>query len=290
MLHAEVRRLTKRYDGVHALREVDWTIRRGEIHALVGENGAGKSTLGRILAGAIGYDSGELLLDGAPVRFRAPRDALAAGVALVHQEIALVPTLSVLENVFLAARPTGALQRRALRRRLQTLMHQTGFVVSQVDAPVSSLRIAEQQKVEILRALVRGADMIVMDEPTAALSDDEAERLYALIRSLRDQGTSVVYISHYLEEVLALADTVSVLKDGQLVRSAPASGETPETLIAAMLGRSLEATFPDKTPPAADAPVVLSVTGVTRPGVLDEIGRASCREGVSSGGVVGGGE
>src|SRR5262249_33590341 len=207
-----------------------------------------------------------------------------------HQEIALVPTLSVLENVFLAARPTGALQRRALRRRLQTLMHQTGFVVSQVDAPVSSLRIAEQQKVEILRALVRGADMIVMDERPAALSDDEAERLYALIRSLRDQGTSVVYISHYLEEVLALADTVSVLKDGQLVRSAPASGETPETLIAAMLGRSLEATFPDKTLPAADAPVVLSVTGLTRPGVIGDVSFA-IREGeiVGLAGLVGSG-
>ena len=266
--HVELKDISKSFGGTRALEGVSLTVRRGSIHALVGENGAGKSTLGKIIAGAYAPDSGQLLLDGEPVRFHSPRDAIARGVILIAQELAIVPALTVAQNVFLGVEPrqAGFQQRRELRRRYRELAASVGFELDG-DANAGSLRTADQQKVEIMRALSRNAQLIVMDEPTAALSRPDVEALHAVIRQLASSGTTVVLVSHFLGEVLELADEVTILRDGRLVRTVPAAGQTEESLMAAMLGRPLDATFPAKHPVGADTPVVLSVRDLVAPGV-----------------------
>jgi ABC-type sugar transport system ATPase subunit len=237
----------------------------------VGENGAGKSTLGKIVAGAHRPDDGELWVDGRRVTYASPRDALADGITLIAQEPTVVPRRSVLENVFLGIERgrAGVVNGRALRRRWRELVEEVGFDLPP-DEPAGSLRVADQQKVELMRAVARDARLIVMDEPTAALTADEGERLFETVRRLRESGTTIVYVSHFLPEVLSLADTVTVLRDARLVRTSAAANETPDSLVSAMLGRSMELTFPDKQPAPDDAPVVLSVDGLTRlPWVAD---------------------
>jgi ABC-type sugar transport system ATPase subunit len=271
-VHVELKGVGKRFGGVQALANIELAVERGSIHALVGENGAGKSTLGKIIAGVHSPDDGEIWIEGRKVEYRSPRDALDDGVTMIAQEPTLVPARSVVENVFLGIEPSrgGLADERQMRTRFEKLAGDIGFALAPT-AAAGSLRVADQQKVEILRSLARSARLIVMDEPTAALTADEAERLFGIVRRLRERGTTIVYVSHFLTEVLALVDTVTVLRDGRLVRTAPAERETPATLVSAMLGRSMELTFPDKEPPPADAPVVLSVRGLTRPGVLDDI-------------------
>ena len=266
--HVELQDISKSFGGTRALEGVSLTIGRGKIHALVGENGAGKSTLGKIIAGAHGPDDGQLLLDGAPVRFHSPRDAISRGVILIAQELAVVPSLTVEQNVFLGVEPrrAGFQHRRELRRKYRELAATVGFELDGA-ANAGSLRTADQQKVEILRALSRNAKLIVMDEPTAALSRPDVEALHAVIRQLASQGTTVVLVSHFLGEVLELADQVTILRDGRLVQTVPAAGQTEESLMAAMLGRPFEATFPAKHPPVRDARIVLEVRELTAPGV-----------------------
>jgi len=271
-LAVEVRGISKRYGGARALDDVSVRIDAGEIHALVGENGAGKSTLGKIVAGAVTADEGEILLDGRPVSIRSPRDAIRHGIALIHQELALAPAMSVLDNVFLGVEPTngGVLDRADQRERFRELADRIGFGQS-ASTRVETLRVADQQKVEVLRALVRNARLIVMDEPTAALTRTEADRLLEIVRDLRRQGVTVIYVSHILGDVLALCDTVTVLKDGRHVETAPARERTVESLVTAMLGRSLDLVFPERVPPPADAPVVLSVRGLSRPPAFEDV-------------------
>jgi simple sugar transport system ATP-binding protein/ribose transport system ATP-binding protein len=271
----EVRDVSKRYGGTQALRNVSLKVSAGEVHALVGENGAGKSTLGRIIAGVELPSEGTVLVNGEETSFGSPREALSGGIALVRQEVNLVPALSVLDNVFLGAEDTtggiGVVKARAERQRLRVLMEQAGFDLDP-DETVSDLRVGDQQKVEILRAIVRDAWLIVMDEPTAALTGDEATRLLAFIRRLRSQGVGFVYVSHDLEQVLSLADDVTVLKDGRLISTAPAAKEDVDGLVSKMLGRSLESMFPDKRERAfAEAPVVLHVEALTREGAFEDI-------------------
>ncbi|MCW3009193.1 MAG: transporter related protein [Solirubrobacterales bacterium] len=264
-LQVSVRSIHKRYAGARALEDVSVSIARGEIHALVGENGAGKSTLGKIIAGAVAPDEGTISVDGEEVRYRSPREAIRAGIALIDQELATVRDMTALDNVFLGAerRSGGMLDRGAQGKRFDELAERVGFTGEQ-GVIAGGLRTADQQKIEIMRALVRGARLIVMDEPTAALSRIEADRLLAIARALREEGVTIIFVSHFLEDVLALADTVSVLKDGRHVRTAPAAKETVETMITAMLGRSLEYVFPEPAPPPPDAPVVLKVRNLTR--------------------------
>ncbi len=271
-VHVEVRGLGKRFGGVQALVGVDLAIERGSVHGLVGENGAGKSTLGRIVAGVGRSDEGELRIDGRKVSYHSPRDALADGVTMIAQEPTLVPRRPVIENVFLGIEENraGVLDDRTMRRQYRALVEEAEFELPP-GALVGSLGVADQQKVEILRSVARNARVIVMDEPTAALTFDEAERLFAIVRRLRERGTTILYISHFLAEVLALVDTVTVLRDGRLVRTAPAASETVESLVSGMLGRSMELTFPPKEPPPTDAPVVFAVRGLTRPGVVDDV-------------------
>jgi len=266
--HVELRDVSKSFGGARALAGVNLQIGRGSIHALVGENGAGKSTIGKIISGVIAPDRGQLLLGGEPVRFRSPRDAFSRRIVLIAQEMSIVPSLSVAENVFLGTEPrrAGFLRRQALGRRYSELAGTAGFELSG-ELNAGGLRTADQQKVEILRALSRNAELIVMDEPTAALSGPDVATLHEVIRRLARSGTTVVLVSHLLGEVLQLADEVTILRDGHVVRTTAAAGQNEESLLNAMLGRSISATFPARQRVGPDAPVVLSVRGLTAPGV-----------------------
>jgi ABC-type sugar transport system ATPase subunit len=288
--HVELAGISRSFGGVRALDEVSLTIAHGSIHALVGENGAGKSTLGKILAGVITPDRGQLLLDGEPVTFRSPREAILRGIVLIAQELSIAPALSVAENVFLGTEPrrAGFVARRALRRRYDDLAATAGFEL-RGDLPGRGLRTADQQKVEILRALCRNARLIVMDEPTAALGRPDAERLHQVIRRLAAAGTTVVLVSHFLREVAELADEVTILRDGRLVRTAPAADETEETMLSSMLGRSLGTTFPPRRPVPPHAPVVLEARGLSAPGVHDVSLDVRAGEIVGLAGLVGSG-
>ncbi|CCH77473.1 Ribose import ATP-binding protein rbsA 2 [Nostocoides japonicum T1-X7] len=267
-----LRGISKSFDGVQALVDVSVDIMPGTIHALVGENGAGKSTLGKILAGVYHADEGQVLLAGAPVTLAGPREALVHGITIVAQEIALVGTRSVLENVYLGSEShTGPFVRtRTLRRRYAELVAETGIDVD-ADTLVDQLSIADQQKVEILRALARNADVIVMDEPTARLATHEAATLMTIFRGLRDQGRTIVFVSHFLEEVFSVSDHVTVLRDGRKVADALAADLTPTELITMMVGRSLDAVFPDKRASADSGDAVLQVRGLTRPQTFEDI-------------------
>ncbi|HEY6277008.1 MAG TPA: sugar ABC transporter ATP-binding protein [Streptosporangiaceae bacterium] len=266
---AELTGIGKSFGAARALEAVSLRIARGSIHALVGENGAGKSTLGKILAGVIAPDQGQFLLDGEPAHFHSPREAIARGIVLIAQELSLVPALPVAENVFLGTEPrrAGFLRRRALHRRYEEMAGSVGFDLP-ADTPAGRLRVADQQKVEIMRALSRDARLIVMDEPTAALSRPDVARLHEVVRRLARDVTTVVLVSHSLREVLDLAGQVTILRDGRVVRTAAAAEETEESLVNAMLGRSVGATFPAKQPPPADAPAVLSGEVTVRAGEI----------------------
>ena len=289
-VHVELRGVSKHFGGVHALESVSATIGAGSVHALVGENGAGKSTLGKIVSGVIPPDQGQLLVRGVPVHFRSPRDALEHGIATIAQELAIVPELSAADNVFLGVEPrhSGYIRRRELRRRYQSLCSSVGLDVPP-DASAGRLRTADQQKVEILRAVARNAELIVMDEPSAALTRDEVRHLHQAIRSLRDSGHTVVLVSHFLWEVLELADVVTVLRDGSVVRSGPCAAETEHSLIEAMLGRSLDTSFPPRQRALSGAPVVLSVRALSAPGVESASLEVHAGEIVGLAGLIGSG-
>jgi simple sugar transport system ATP-binding protein/ribose transport system ATP-binding protein len=282
--------VSKRFGRIQALDDVSIEVRRGSIHALVGENGAGKSTLGKIIAGEHIADAGRMLLDGEPVSFRSPREALEHGIATIAQEAAIVPHLSVAQNVLLGVEPraAGLVRRRALRERYARIATSVGF-----DLPggisADRLRTAEQQQIEILRALSRDARLIIMDEPSAALSGPDLEKLHRVIRQLAAEGAAILLISHFLREVLALADIVTVLRDGRVVMSTSAAGATEETLVEAMLGRPLTSAFPPMRAPDADAPVVLSVRNLRAPGVVDASLELRAGEIVGLAGLVGAG-
>jgi ABC-type sugar transport system ATPase subunit len=288
--HVELVDVSKSFGGVRALDEVSLKISRGSIHALVGENGAGKSTLGKIISGALAPDRGQLLIEGEPVTFHSPREAITRGIVLIAQELSVVPALSVAENVLLGTEPqrAGFVARRALRRRYADLATTAGFDLAG-DLRGRSLKTADQQKVEILRALGRNAGLIVMDEPTAALSRPDAERLHEVIRRLAAGGTTVVLVSHFLREVAELADEVTILRDGRLVRTAPATQETVETMLSAMLGRSLGTAFPARRPIVPEAKVVLEARHLSAPGVHDVSLEVKAGEIVGLAGLVGSG-
>ncbi len=268
VLHLDIRGVGKSFGATRALDGVSVEVRAGSVHAFVGENGAGKSTLGKIVAGVFPPDQGQLVLRGTPVSFRSPREALERGIALVAQEVALVPQLTVAENIYLGTEPrrAGFVDRRRLLQLFERLAGETGFDL-RADARVGRLSLAKQQQVEILRALAREAELIVLDEPTASLSAKEVERLHEIVRTLTATGRTVMLVSHFLPEVLELADTITVLRDGKVVRTNPATDDTEGTLIAAMLGRSFGRAYPTKRLPPADAPVALSIQDLLAPGV-----------------------
>ena len=268
----EFRGVSKSFGATVALRDVSLAVTTGEVHALVGENGAGKSTLVKALAGIVPPDAGEVLLAGRTEQLGSPRQALAAGVTMIAQELSLVPGLSVAENVFLGIEPHRGpwVRRREIRKAFDALVASSGIDVA-AEATVGSLRIGDQQKVEILRALARRARVIVMDEPTARLSRDETAALLKTVRSLAASGTSVIFVSHFLEEVLEVADSVTIMRDAAIVRSGPARAESRSSLIEGMTGRPLDAMFPPRRPPSPDAATVLQVSGLSRRGHFADI-------------------
>lgn len=245
----QMRGISKRFGPVQALSDVTFCVRKGTIHALCGENGAGKSTLMKILAGVHPPDSGAIELTGQSVQFASPADALRAGISMIYQELDLAEDLTVAENIFLGAEPRGALpfsvNRRAMVAQAQDLAAQYGFHLD-VNATVSELSTGDCQIVEVLKALRRKASIIVMDEPTSSLSEAEAKRLFEVVRQLRGRGMSIVYISHRLEEVVGLADDISVLRDGKVVHSALAAHMNIASIVQHMVGRELSEFFPAK--------------------------------------------
>jgi rhamnose transport system ATP-binding protein len=258
----DVDHVSKAFAGVHALRDVSLTLRAGEVHALVGENGAGKSTLVKIITGAHAPDSGRLLLDGQVVGRADPLLARSLGIAPIYQQPALFPDLTVAENMAMGLEPQGAWRRidwRARRRRARDLLARVGAELD-LDAPAGSLRMAEQQLVEIARAIGTGARVLLMDEPTAALSDREAERLFGLIHELKSAKVGVLYISHRLAELAGIADRVTVLRDGSVVETRAMAGTSEADLIRLMVGREIAAVFPKR--PVGIGSVALSIRGL----------------------------
>ncbi|SFB60605.1 monosaccharide ABC transporter ATP-binding protein, CUT2 family [Amycolatopsis marina] len=267
----ELRDVSKSFQAVRALREVSLALRAGEVHALAGENGAGKSTVVRIIGGEHRPDSGEVLLDGAPVRFSAPREAQQRGVAVIHQEPIQFPDLSVAENVYMGRqplRPGRRIDRREMHRRAVELFDRLGVAIDPA-RPTRGLSIADQQIIEIAKALSGDARIIVMDEPTAALSAVEAERLFRVARGLAEQGAALLFISHRLDEMYALCDRVTVLRDGAFVATERMTEIDQNTLVRRMVGRSVEQLFPRRDHVAGAE--VLVVEGLTSAGVFSDI-------------------
>ncbi|GAA5074306.1 sugar ABC transporter ATP-binding protein [Thermocatellispora tengchongensis] len=263
--------VTKSFGAVSALRGVSLELYAGEAHALAGENGAGKSTLVKTLAGVHRPDSGTVLLHGEPVVFHGPADAQAAGVAVIYQEPTLFPDLSVAENIFMGRQPRaglGRIDRRAMRAETAALFQRLGVGLAP-DQPARGLSIADQQLVEIAKALSRDARVLIMDEPTAALSGNEVDRLFGVVEALRAQGCAVLFISHRLDEIFRLCQRVTTLRDGAWIASEPVEGLTHDDLIRRMVGRELDALYPkqDTTP----GEVALKVERLTREGVFTDV-------------------
>jgi simple sugar transport system ATP-binding protein/ribose transport system ATP-binding protein len=261
--HIEISSVTKQFGATLALSDVSLGVERASIHALVGENGAGKSTLGKIISGVYSPDAGHVDIDGVTVSMHAPHDALRHGITAVAQELSLVPARSVIENVFLGIEDTrhGVVRSRHLRRRYDELVEGVGFSVP-ADILVRTLALADQYKVELLRAVARDARLIVLDEPTAALGQADTEMMLDVMRTLRERGTTIIFISHFLEDVLAVSDRVTVLRDGRVIETIPAAEATPTELVTRMLGRSLGATFPPRATLDPGAPVRYAIKGL----------------------------
>ncbi|MEN3259200.1 sugar ABC transporter ATP-binding protein [Sodalis endosymbiont of Spalangia cameroni] len=259
----QMKAISRRFGHFYALQEVNLTVYAGEVHALMGENGAGKSTLMKILAGAYPATSGEILIDGQPQLIKGPKEALAAGITLIYQELNLAPNLTVAENIFLGSEihRAGLVHRRQMVQTAQQVLDRLGARFRASDR-VMGLSIAEQQQVEIARALHRQSRILVMDEPTAALSTRETEQLFALIKRLRQEGMAIIYISHRMAEVYALSDRVSVLRDGRYVGALTREQLSASELVRMMVGRPLSDLF-NKPPAAAGGAPRLTVEALT---------------------------
>src|SRR6266511_4254392 len=237
----ELRGITKQFPGVLANDHIDFDLKRGEVHALLGENGAGKSTLMSILYGLYTADSGEIRMDGAPVSISSPKDAIELGIGMVHQHFMLIPVMTVTENIVLAQEPRHAgvlLDHDAASQRVRELSTSFGLAVDP-DARIELITVGQQQRVEILKALYRRADILILDEPTAVLTPQEAQELFGILRTLVREGLSVIFISHKLNEALEIADRITVLRRGKRIDTVPREGATEEGLARMMVGREV---------------------------------------------------
>jgi rhamnose transport system ATP-binding protein len=267
----QLRGITKTYGGVDALSSVSFSLAAGEIHAVVGENGAGKSTLVKILTGVVRADSGEILVDGSPERIGDPQKAQQLGIAAMYQEPTVFPDLSVAENIFAGRQPRSPLRTvdwRGMERAASEILAEVGVDFG-ADTPVRGLGVADRQLLEIAKALSTNARLLIMDEPTAALSPYEVEALFGTVRRLRDRGVAIVFISHRLEEVSALADSVTVLRDGRHVATRPAAELPHAEIVRLMVGRSLETLFPKEEVEIGEP--VFRADGLTRRGVFADV-------------------
>ncbi len=269
----ECRKISKSFPGIKALEEVDFRLRAGEVHALVGENGAGKSTLVKILTGVYRPDAGEVFLSGRRAEFRSPLAAQAAGISAIHQEAAMFAELSVTENIYMGhhrrMRRLPLLSWGAMRRRTRDLLAELELDIDP-DAQVRSLSVAQRHMVEIVKALSLEARIVIMDEPTSALSLREVRDLYAIIRRLRDSGKSIVFISHKFEDIYEIADRFTVLRDGRPAGEGVVAETKVDEIIRMMIGRSLDQMFA-KTNVQHGGPTLLSVRGLSRVGVFNDV-------------------
>src|SRR5436305_1489003 len=259
----ELRGITKRFPGVLANDNVNFDLRDGEVHALLGENGAGKSTLMNILYGLYTPDEGQIFLDGKPIDLGATKAAIEHGIGMVHQHFMLIPVMTVAENIVLASEPRHAavlLDYDAARKRVRELSERYGLIVDP-DARIDRISVGQQQRVEILKALYRGAEILILDEPTAVLTPQEAKELFEILRSLKEQGKSIIFISHKLNEVLEIADRITTLRRGVVVDTIPGEGATEEGLARMMVGREVLLRV-DKKPASPQGPL-LQVEDVT---------------------------
>jgi rhamnose transport system ATP-binding protein len=266
-----LRDVSKSFGSVVALRSGSLSLDAGSIHALVGENGAGKSTLVKIIAGLYRRDGGSVEFQGQPVDFRSTAEAKAAGIAVIYQEPTLFPDLSVTENIFMGRQPTsrwGRIDRRAMRAEATALFARLGVDVDP-DRPADGLSIADQQIIEIAKALSLDARVLVMDEPTAALSGNEVERLMTVARTLRDNGCAVLFISHRFDEVFALCDTITVMRDGSYVSTDAIADVTVEEIVRRLVGREVTELYPKQD--AEIGEVLLEVEGLTQPGLFTDV-------------------
>ncbi len=284
----ELRGVSKQFPGVLAVDGVDLTIQPGEVHVVAGENGAGKSTLMKLLSQVERVSSGEILISGEPVEFHGPRHAQQVGVAMVYQEFALAPHLSVADNLFLG-RESGrfGLHKRSEGRVARELLERVGLKVDP-NRMVMSLPVAQQQRVEIAKALATDAKLVIMDEPTATLMEDEIEDLFKVIKRMTSEGIAVLYISHRLEEIFQIGDRVTVMRDGRVVDTVPIAELDEDKLIRLMVGRDIGNLYPKPVVELGEE--VLRVEGITRPGVLEDCS-FSLRAGeiLGFGGLVGAG-
>src|SRR5919112_6199098 len=257
----ELNGITKRFPGIVANDRIDLDLRRGEVHALLGENGAGKSTLMNVLYGLHQPDEGEILLRGEPVHIGSPREAIGLKIGMVHQHFMLIPVMTVAENVVLASEPTkGALlDRDAAEERVRELSQRFGLRVDP-RAYVEDIGVGQQQRVEILRVLHRGAEVLILDEPTAVLTAQETAELFKVLRALTAEGVSVIFISHKLREVLEIADRVTVLRRGKKIDTVPTEGATEASLAKLMVGRDV--LFRVEKEPARATEPILDVRGL----------------------------
>jgi general nucleoside transport system ATP-binding protein len=255
----ELRGITKQFPGVLANDHIDFDLRRGEVHALLGENGAGKSTLMSILYGLYTADSGEILMNGDPIGISSPKDAINLGIGMVHQHFMLIPVMTVTENIVLANEPVHAgvlLDESTAERRVAEVARSFKFAVDP-HARVESITVGQQQRVEIMKALYRNADIVILDEPTAVLTPQEAQELFEILRTLTREGISIIFITHKLNEVLEIADRITVLRRGKKVETIPREGATEDSLARAMVGREVLLRV-EKTP-ASPGDVLLQV-------------------------------
>lgn len=260
----EMQGITKRFPGVVALKDVQFKLKAGTVHSLMGENGAGKSTLMKILAGVYVLDEGQILLDGKPVSITNPRDGLANGIAMIHQELSFVPELTAAENIYLGRElrnHLGMVSKQKMIEQAQQLFNKWSITINPAMA-MKDLSVAQAQMVEIAKAIAFDARIIIMDEPTSAITDREVARLHDMIRALREAGTAIIYITHKMDEVFAISDEITVFRDGTWIATEPASKMNRESLIKLMVGRELTHLFPKIEVPIGE--VVLQVTGLNR--------------------------
>ena len=263
--------VTKRFFNVVALEGVSFEVCRGEVHAVCGENGAGKSTLMKVMSGVHAPDDGTIRFAGEDVRFASPREAQARGIVMIHQELNLVPHLNVAENIFLAREPRRGwfVDRAAQRTRAQACLDRLGVAI-RADAPVTGLSVAQQQMVEIAKALSMDAEVLIMDEPTSSLTETETAQLFAVIHELKRAGVAIVYISHRLDELAQIVDRVTVLRDGRHIRTMDFAATRLDEIVALMVGRTLDKKFPPRKRVPGDERV-LAVRGLARRGVFGPI-------------------
>jgi rhamnose transport system ATP-binding protein len=265
----EMRGISKRFGATQALSGVSLQLRRGEVHALLGENGAGKSTLIKIMTGVQSPDSGEILLDERPIRLASSQDAQRYGIAAMYQEPMIFPDLSVAENIFIGHRNRGKIvDRRRMEKEAHAVLDRLGVQI-EVDEPARGLTLAEQQSVEIAKAISLDVRVLIMDEPTASLSAHEAQRLFRIIDNLKAQDVAILFISHRMDEVFEISDTVTILRDGQWISTSPRADLTPRTAIRDMVGRQVVEIFQRNRNPPGD--VRLKVDGLSKSGAFEEI-------------------